>query len=1080
MALHVHVPVRVRLVEPVTAHELALLERAVGDACRTALRTARREVIDARGGGRRVRLDRPAPTFAGLNPGEGVRERAAEAVARGLAFGVSSSRLLRRRETPEVRTESPAEEAVDSARVDEGEAGTAYRVLSSGDRGTKVKVPLFRRPDLPPLRPAAGGVLSVNEAAAVAWMAHLDRAGPVWRPKVHGYPGYAGLVFADGKVRRALVWISGVTVILRDGTLPRRTYHENWQTLNLLKWEMADQGPPEFRVGSLTGGLSPFHELIRTKQPGTVEAIEKVIVELLEEGREPESHPLRAPVARRRYAEQLLAGATEPMVIYHLRGERRMFTVMKATTPSLIRFVTALPPAPTKKPPGERAHPKPGAKRGAAPPKKPEAKDSAPPQVPSPQPGPPQAAPPRIGPPEGGVDVTERVGGGEEPTPGTPGSPRGTGRGHLWPVTGINGEELSCTPYEGEPSLLALPHGGERLAADIRRIAHLLDVPDSCTFPGMFTLNCARLIATRARGVGLASVTSGVTTDVTVRSDGQGNNGFLDLRPGQALELRFMRLLGEIAGLVRKLANDVVATYQLPDNAMQHGADADWHPAAWSLWFLKEIHSALSGGCMHMYAETCRVLLLQQLRSSRAAIEERRGPRAEEALRRFTSALDTLGASVVRLLVLRRAVRHAERVGATGTLRTVLAVRETRYHAGYHEYQYQAAAPIASVSPRTLDELADARIERQGTAYVAVHGGRSWTVGELDDGINARRALVNVVDPLFLQAQDIEDLFRSAQDDPGHVRTYLTALLTAVADANGEMTRRAQEADDGAFFALETSQWVATQGGRDRRGLWFRLNGIQAMADDELLPYVRGLAEYSDGVNLAIGRKAGFDAVRQMFATAGVMVLGLLCAPLGAAAAGLVTGAVSVGLAVQDYLEARDKEQLYRSLEDPEALLQWQDVEAARLMAAVGLAFSVFDVGQVAGAARAIAGTAADALRVGRHLGAEAGVRAAVAETRRTLVAHMTEQMLRHALGQAVTQVAVMEAMEVLLPWVIGPVLETWMREQAVQHGTLAKAAPGPTDASSPSLAPGPAPAPGAAVAQPPPPAEPPTEGGGE
>ncbi|MFE1438641.1 hypothetical protein [Streptomyces sp. NPDC058739] len=1069
MALHVHLPLRLRLVEPITAHELALLEQAVGDACRTALLTVRREVTDPRGGGRRIVLDRPAPVFTGPPLPEGVREGARAAVERGLTQAISSSGLLQRRVMPRVRAEARADETLDTSRRREHEGGSTYRIPSYDHGGEEVAVPLLDHggagKPASSWRPADGQVLTLARALTVAWDAHVARHGAKWDPGALGYPGYAGLVSVKGSpAAHTLVWISQVDRIQPDGQILEGDHVPQWHPFDLLKWERSG-GRAEFHRDRPRAGLAASHELVRTDRPGTVDELEKMIDELLEERHEPASHPLREPVARRRYAEQLLSGAQGPRVICRVTGGQQLFALMRSTIESPIRFVTALPPGP----------PEPRVKGGtgkAAPRAKPRGK-------PAPKPGAKPAPPKAPGkPPSGaptGRDAESRPGAGdEESVRGTPGRPQGKGRGTVWPVTGVDGGELTCAPYAGEPSLLRLAHGGTRLKESMLRIARLLDVPGNCAYPGMFTVNCARVIATRAHGIGLATLRSNVTSEVTVRGDGKGNNGFLDLRPGQAPELKFMRVLAEVAGLVRELANDVAATYEHSANAAlirPYAGQAGAQAASWGLQFLKDVRQHLTTGCMYMYAETCRVLLLQQLRSSRAAIEERRGGRKEETLQHFAQALDVLGGSVVKLLVLRRAVRHAERTGVTGTVRQVLSARETKYRGGYHGSHYEAPAPIGAVDARTLSQLDDARIERRATAYVAVHGGRPWTVGQLEEGVNARRALVNQVDPLFLQVEDIEDLLRSAHTDPSYVRTYLATLLERMARANDEMTRGTQEEKGGAFFALETSHWVENEGGKDHRGIRYTLRGIHGMADEELKPYAGGLPEYALGVNLAIGRKAHLDSVLKVAGSVGVVVLALLCAPLGATVAGLISGAAGVALAYRDYREAEEQGQLYRSLEDPEALVRWQEVETAQLMAAVGLAFAVFDLGHTAASAK-IVGKAAQAVRAARQA-AHAAERPVAVQMWRTIVAQTTDELLKHAMAQAVTQLAVMEVMDTITAKVLGPVIADWSREQGLLHGTLDPTEePAPTGGPAPAPQPsgGPAPAPTAAPPPPPPP----------
>ncbi|MCM2424866.1 hypothetical protein [Streptomyces sp. RKAG337] len=1063
MALHVHLPIRVRLTGRITPRELALLERAVGDATETALLTARREVLDARGTGRRLVLDRPAADFVGPPLDLGLRERVRETVERGLTAGIAAAGLSRPAAPARARTGSGATEPFDAARArtahpvaepdgetlgpgTDGEAQAGTYLLPFYDKGgAPVPVPLAAPRPAPARsvrRPATGGAVTLAGALHIAWDAHLDRAGPVWPPGAHGYPGYAGPVVIDGVERRVLVWINEVDRLQPDGTVLPKDYGFRWRDFRLLQLGGADQRRPTFRLGTPAFGLAAG-ELIRTDRTPTIAVIEQTIAELLDLERAPSNHPLRDGANRRRYAEQLATGLPSSYVICSVVGVRRQFALMPGDIDSPIRFVTAQAGQSGGPQPAGAGAGRPGA--GSKPRPKPKSKPK--PKVRAKAQGKPKAGAKPGGPPgdpahHGVKGAATEPGKGDDQPPGGPlGRPLEADSSGVWPVITLADEPLRCGSHNGEPALLSLRQGGEALAADMLRIARLLDVPQ-CAHAGMFALNCARVISSSARDVGLASVHSTVTTQVTVRADRGGNNGLLDVRPGPAPELDYLHQLAQLVSLIDDLAHSVVAAYLHHDNAALIAPDAGQagrQAASWALRFLEEMSEALSTACMHLYAETCRVLLLQQLRSSRAAITQYAGPRAKETQEHFEQVLNVLGGSAVQLIVLRRAVRHAEKLGVTGTLREVLSRQVTVHGAGYAEYDHQEPAPIDSVSARTLAELDDARIERIGTEYWAFHAGRHWTVRQIETGIDARRAVLNQIDPLFLQVGDLERLFRESTTDPGRAGAYLIGLLAEMAKANEEMLTRASEPKDGAFFALEVSQWVERKGGRDERGLWFELHGIHALADDQLREYAGHLAVYSDGVNRAILRKAGVDQLEHLFATAGVVVLGLLCAPLGAAVAGLVTGVVGASFAVEELISAQDQKRTYRSVLDPEALVHWQDVEMAELMAWIGIAFSVFDIGHAAGGAKAIAGGALKELRQAGQQGVRVAAQSALRSTRKSILENLSEELLRHAVQQAVTQAAVVLVMETLVPLLIRPVAESLMRESARLHGTGAQ-----------------------------------------
>ena len=221
---------------------------------------------------------------------------------------------------------------------------------------------------------------------------------------------------------------------------------------------------------------------------------------------------------------------------------------------------------------------------------------------------------------------------------------------------------------------------------------------EPCGYAGQFAVNAAKLIGGRAHAIGVVSANSSVTTRVQVRPNGDGNTGYSEITPGDAPELQYLQLLGDLVGEVIAFANLVTEVYLLPDNRelIFTTADHDYdpNPAGWALRMWGEF--TINESCMWLFAETCRVILLQQLRSSRTGIEGRRG-RFESTLQMFNQKLDILGASVVKMTTLRRALRHANRYGLTGSVRSVLSHEPPPRHYGHGE-MIEVPAPIVSVA----------------------------------------------------------------------------------------------------------------------------------------------------------------------------------------------------------------------------------------------------------------------------------------------------------------------------------------------------------------------------------------------
>ncbi|GAA4878624.1 hypothetical protein [Actinomycetospora straminea] len=604
----------------------------------------------------------------------------------------------------------------------------------------------------------------------------------------------------------------------------------------------------------------------------------------------------------------------------------------------------------------------------------------------------------------------------------------------VWPIASLTGDVLACTPFLGEPAAADLVDDGGLLDR-MGRLAAALEVPE-CGYLGRFAINAAEVVAARARAVGVAAAQASTTNDVTIRHDGRGNNGFLDVRPGASPEFEYLRLLGGLAAQVHDFGSAVADIYLLPANRHLVRVNEGGSPnvSGWILRFLSEFPDAVQAGYMHLYAETCRVLLLQQLRTSRAGILGRCA-RLDETATAFAQTLDILGESLVQLSTLRAALRHSAEVHVVGTVRQVLSVPET-----VPDPEGASVAlppPIDDVPARILAVVGDATVQRRGDERVVLHRGRTWTLAELDAAVGVRRQLINQVDPLFLQVENLEWQYAAMQRDPAAPRRFLEQLLGRMAEANKSMLDEASDPDDGAFFALEASQYVQREGGRDWRGLRYDLQGVHALADEQLRPAIGHDVLYVAGINDAIGRKAAFDQFLAVFATGGIILLGLLCAPLGAVVVAAVTGIAGLALTAHDVLEARRQSTLYRALEDPELFLRWQEVQLAQLMAGLGVAFSVFDVVGVGRAAHVLVDAARYGLRVAERASVGLAARSLARSARREIVRNMTREVLENAVRQAVTEAAITAALDRLLPAVITPVLVPWLREVAREHGTL-------------------------------------------
>ncbi len=1017
MAVQVHVPVTVEVPQRLrlAGADLAQLEVGTGDALARALDVVRVEVLEARGRERAVSVGE-----ASLRFDDGVDERLrpdlALALQRAVDYAVARSGLrswYRPSGPPGVLGGTPAVWADPSRRDEEG-----YRIQMFDD-GSPVTV-TFDPDEEDTIYGRRPGPLTSTEAAARAWEAHVDRFGAEWNPATYGYPGYYGEFTHEGQsLTQALLYIYTVGRINEDGW----PLDSAWQIGEFAMLRHVDEGDSIVR-----SALQPaMGHWVLTRTEETTDYTN--VLRRLEERQNaaPEAERLPEPV-RQRMARMMADYATAypGAAIWTVEdGSSTSDVCLQAATEgtwgiahSPVRFITAESMPGTEGDATGSGSRQEGAGSGD---------DSG----------------SGDGGDGGGQGGQSSSGRGRGSGRGPGGGPLGTAEGHgsVWPVVGNDGEALVCEPFLGEPPVAQLAVGAEALEAEMRDLAAALEL-EYCGYAGQLCLNLARVVGTRAHAIGITSITSTVTTAVRARPDGGGNNGFVEVQPGSAPELEYMKLLADIAVRVNNLANNISRTYLARANydLIYWDEEHEFEPSAasWSLRFWHLLSDIMPSSMMWLFAETCRVILLQQLRSSHAGIVARQAQFAETR-RRFDEALGILGGSVVKLAVLKHAVAHADRYDLSGPVRQVLSHLPPVRYIGREREPYQPPAPIESMSTHVIDvlEAAGATIEAQGDGHVARYDNRTWTTSDLEQGVGLRRSILNLADPLFNQVADLERLYHEFQRNPSSSETYLRNLLRQMRDANEEMTRETSEDHDGAFFALEASQWVAHEGGTNAQGLHYDLQGIHKLADDVLRPWVSTLDSYNEGVDRALGVKANWDRFLQVFAIGGIIVLALLCAPLGAVAVGFVTGVAGIALAVHDVMEADRLEALYRSLEDPEAILSWQDVQLARLMADLSIAFSIFDVVGVGKGARAIVTGARTALREAAEVGIRATVRLSIRSARRAVLANMAEEVLRNAVRQAAQHAAIAGAMQAVLPVVITPVLVPWIRGVALEHGTL-------------------------------------------
>ncbi|MBH0082391.1 hypothetical protein [Salinibacterium sp. SWN167] len=597
-----------------------------------------------------------------------------------------------------------------------------------------------------------------------------------------------------------------------------------------------------------------------------------------------------------------------------------------------------------------------------------------------------------------------------------------------WPRRG-SAESQRCEPYEEEKSLEQIaatrPEISARLAERIVAIASALEI-DQCNYAGHFAISAARAIGAIAHSIGLAARQNAGTATVIARPNGGGNNGVIDIEVEVTPGLLYLKALADLVA-------EVEAFYQLVHSLYTGMGDrgAVQYATSWGIDFLIEASDSLEASCAHLFAETCRVVLMQQLESTRETLANRSGSGLDDTVRHFDSALGILGERIVATELLQRALRRSGQLGRTGSASDILSApvpptpRDHYSEIGYSPPRPYVLAPITEAERLALVD--GAHVVQQTEGRRIQWRDRLWTHADLDEHKQRQRAFLNQIDPLFFQVDDLVAVHARVLRD-GSARPYLVELLRRLVRANANIAAEVRDADDGMWFAVETSQYVEAQGGYSELGTRYAMHGIHGLADSELRLHIgRARYIYNRGVDLAVGRKARHDLAGTILETGFIIVLAVVCAPLGAVAAGAIVGMASLGFAARDVLNAADREELYRSLEDPEAVLSWQEVQLEWMMATLSVAFSIFDVAAVGRAVRAGVVPLKSAVR--------GGTRETIRLEYQKVLRNLAEGALEHAIRQAATDVVMQVIMSELMPVVLAPVIAEVGQRAAVEHG---------------------------------------------
>lgn len=586
-------------------------------------------------------------------------------------------------------------------------------------------------------------------------------------------------------------------------------------------------------------------------------------------------------------------------------------------------------------------------------------------------------------------------------------------------IVGGEAVELDLGPFMGEPSLDQLGQLGDAMRRLIQRIAFRLAMPtgDYC---GAFLIAAAQMMRARGHGVGVAAEQLPQATRVVPA--GGGNLGIVDMQPEITPAVRLMRYLGGTCPLISQLTRLMTDSYRLPGiMAMVTGhRHNDW--AGWTLDFLREHTPAMEVAVAAIFQRTCQIMMLQLLRSSQEEISNR--------IRNFDEYFPRVEALVTGVLG-----REAELMGLRSQLQDVMAMtspgvqldqavstwREARQLLS-GKLSDQALTAAALTSPGRLFETRGALEHYADGWKVRDSAGRLWTMDELETNLAMRHQTAASIDPLIHQFNDIPAVAATFRDSPHLARGYLFALLYEMRTNNEDITAETISDD---LFAFQSGRIVEDLPRRTVPGCEVAMQGIHLMAHEAIGGSFQGNHWYGDGLDYAFDVELGKQSIRAFAETVSVLTLSVLCPPLG-----IALGVVVAGV---HYSEAAEREQLYGSLIDPEALMSRAEVEFEMFMAQFELALSIIpDIGAIARGASSVGRAGARGLARG---GMVMAGRTALRRVQRELLASFARQARAGLVHAFVTTVLIDRVFTLTLPHILGPVMEEVNREITVLTG---------------------------------------------
>jgi hypothetical protein len=549
----------------------------------------------------------------------------------------------------------------------------------------------------------------------------------------------------------------------------------------------------------------------------------------------------------------------------------------------------------------------------------------------------------------------------------------GAGEGGLFPGSATGAEIEACkTPFNGEPKLDELGADGELLRKLIEEIAFKLQIP-ACPYAARFATVACRVQGGRAMAVSDYAMEDHHIGFVQPLEPKPGSVSTFDFIPAVSPGVQFMRHLATVTPRITHLTHMIDAIYGKPEHVAKVIGDRYASYTGWFIDFGSTMNGLQKRATGSIFAATCRVVLMQLLRSSQKGIKDRLA-NLDAYARIFEELIKLQLADITELTALRdrlrREVIDKDLLKELGE--EIMTTWQEARRALVATLEFRNPFSGIVIGPEQIVTAPD------GTKGIKDSKGRVWSLDQLDRAIALQRDVVNQLDPLIPQITLDPDLLARFTRNPDGTREELERLLR---EMEGHNARIIAENRSDRKYGFRASGINRNTAGRTIPGTDYQLTGVHAMTHELIGEFFGGDLHYAMSVNALLKAQEGWEDFKMLAEFVGVTLLAIFCYPLAFAVGGV--------LAIYHHHEAQEKKELFQALLDPELVITRAEVEAELFAAELGLLLSFIpDAGPI--------------LRAGARLGRgviRGEARAAARALTRRLARRITADMIKALKG---------------------------------------------------------------------------------